>query len=123
MYIIDKWDDNATITVSVRSGYPQDPSDIPYIKAYLEELKQHINLIFEFTDQPNADIRILLNKNVYNVSYIGKTNIQNVPKHRPNMLLDIHFGYHGNTESAVIHEFCHAIGCIHEHQRRDLPIS
>ncbi|HEX6863981.1 MAG TPA: peptidase, partial [Thermoanaerobaculia bacterium] len=67
-------------------------------------------------DSPDAEIRIAFQKDG-SWSYIGTDNLV-IPKNQPTM----NFGWFTTStpdeeiERTVVHEFGHALGCIHEHQ-------
>lgn len=81
------------------------------------EWEQHANIKFAFDDSPDAEIRIAFNLGDGSWSYLG-TDALTIPKDRPTM----NYGWlHPNTSRTeycrvVLHEFGHALGCIHEHQ-------
>lgn len=70
---------------------------------------EHANLIFEFNDAPDAEIRIAFNQSDGAWSYLG-TDSTNIPQDQPTMNLGFLDG------GTVAHEFGHAIGLAHEHQ-------
>jgi hypothetical protein len=67
------------------------------------------NLKFDFTNSPNAEIRISFDPNDGAWSYVG-TDGRNIPANQATMNLGFMDG--GTTA----HEFGHAIGLAHEHQ-------
>jgi hypothetical protein len=88
-----------------------------------ERIAPLVNLKFEFvTDPAKSDIRILFRKGIGCSSVVGTTmnrlkfsqgsekDIQ--PKGEPNPTMT----YGWLDVSTVLHEFCHALGMIHEHQ-------
>ena len=75
---------------------------------------EHANLIFAFGNQPNAEIRITFRGRGYQ-SYVG-TDALRTDRSAPSMQLG---GLRADSSETVIrrtvlHEFGHAIGCIHE---------
>ncbi|HVN58750.1 MAG TPA: hypothetical protein VMT63_10655 [Bacteroidales bacterium] len=79
---------------------------------------KYANIGFSFNSaQARSDIRISFESDPGSWSYIGTDNI-NIPKNKPTM----NFGWlTDNTADeeynrVVLHEFGHALGCIHEHQ-------
>ena len=67
------------------------------------------NLHFEFTNAPDAEIRVAFNANDGAWSYIG-TDCKGIPQNEPTMNLGFLDG------GTAAHEFGHAIGLGHEHQ-------
>jgi Astacin (Peptidase family M12A) len=66
------------------------------------------NLVFDFNDAPNADLRISFDDNDGAWSYIG-TDCRSIPLNEATMNLGFLDG------GTVAHEFGHAIGLAHEH--------
>jgi hypothetical protein len=66
------------------------------------------NLVFDFNDAPNADIRITFDANDGAWSYIG-TDCRSIPLNQPTMNLGFLDG------GTAAHEWGHAIGLAHEH--------
>ena len=75
---------------------------------------QHANLTFDFNDAPGADIRITFDPQLGAWSYVG-TDCKGIPLNQATMNLGFLDG--GTTA----HEFGHAIGLAHEHNRPDTP--
>lgn len=77
---------------------------------------QFANIRFLFGDNPEAQVRISF-REPGSWSYLGTQSLS-VPKHAPTM----NFGWLTPTSPdeevtrVVLHEFGHALGCIHEHQ-------
>ena len=71
---------------------------------------QHANLTFDFNDAPGADIRISFDPAIGAWSYVG-TDCRSIPLDQATMNLGFMDG--GTTA----HEFGHAIGLAHEHQK------
>jgi hypothetical protein len=75
------------------------------------------NVSLVFDDSPKAEIRIAFDTNDGSWSYLG-TDALGIPKSKPTM----NYGWlTPNTDAdeysrVVLHEFGHALGCIHEHQ-------
>lgn len=86
------------------------------VQPFAHEWEQYANIKFEFGNDPDAEIRISFQQ-PGSWSYIG-TDALTIPKAQPTM----NFGWlrasTSNDEYArvVLHEFGHALACIHEHQ-------
>lgn len=86
------------------------------IEPLAHEWSKFANLKFVFGDDPTAEIRISFRQSG-SWSYIG-TDALSISKSQPTM----NFGWlkpatpNDEYSRVVIHEFGHAIGCIHEHQ-------
>jgi hypothetical protein len=86
------------------------------LQPFAQQWEQHANIKFEFGTDPKAEIRISF-KQAGSWSYLG-TDALSIAPTQPTM----NFGWlKANTAEdeysrVVIHEFGHALGCIHEHQ-------
>lgn len=89
------------------------------VKAVARRWEQHANIHLQFVDDGEADVRIAFKSGGASSSLLGKYAQHQAPdQSKPTMLLG------GFTESTpdeeiqrvVLHEFGHALGCIHEHQ-------
>lgn len=82
--------------------------------------EEHANIFFDFGDHPNAQIRISFSADLGSWSAVGTDALVEpwFPAHQPTM----NFGWlkEGTDDEeysrVVLHEFGHALGCIHEHQ-------
>ncbi len=114
-----KWKNGRTLHVRFLEGKPEIQAQV---KKYALQWCEHANLKLEFDNSPDAEIRIAFQRNG-SWSYIG-TDALVIAKDQPTM----NYGWFdsGTTESeysrTVIHEFGHALGCIHEHQHPDAGI-
>jgi serralysin len=90
---------------------------------YANEWSEYANIHFDFIKSGSAEIRISLKNDGTSWSVIG-TDALDIPQNIPTM----NFGWFDNftpneeIRRTTLHEFGHAIGCIHEHQTFDCPI-
>lgn len=83
---------------------------------YANEWTKYANIHFNFVNDKNAEIRISF-KSDDSWSYIGTENLE-IPKKEVTM----NYGWFNEdtTEDdfscTILHEFGHALGCVHEHQ-------
>jgi serralysin len=90
------------------------------VEALAHQWEQHANLKFKFVTSGDAEIRISFFADAGSWSAVGRDamNRSYFPLHQPTM----NYGWlRDNTNDdeysrVVLHEFGHAIGCIHEHQ-------
>lgn len=88
------------------------------VKRATAEWMEHANVKFEFVTDSDAEIRIEFNNLDINQSQIGTSCRRIVDQSQPTMLL----GFSNSSISddliygTILHEFGHALGCIHEHQ-------
>jgi len=107
------WKPGRTLRVRFLDG---DPAVQKRIEPFAQEWSKYANLKFVFGNDPNAEIRISFSQ-AGSWSYIG-TDALTIPKTQPTM----NFGWltpstpNDEYSRVVVHEFGHAIGCIHEHQ-------
>jgi hypothetical protein len=86
------------------------------VKYFAQIWEQHANIDFVFDDSPNAQIRVAFVQGGGSWSYLGRHNLQ-IPPDKPTM----NFGWFDDNSTdeefsrTTIHEFGHALGCIHEH--------
>lgn len=84
---------------------------------YAQLWEKYANIDFQFVDTGPADIRITFTQGAGSWSQLG-TSARAVPQDKPTM----NFGwFHDDTREeefsrTTIHEFGHALGCVHEHQ-------
>ncbi|MFN6107592.1 MAG: M12 family metallopeptidase [Planctomycetaceae bacterium] len=90
------------------------------IEAVAHQWEPHANIKFKFVASGPAEIRIALNKSDGSWSAVGRDALITTyfPLHQPTM----NYGWLDETtpdeeySRTVLHEFGHALGCIHEHQ-------
>ena len=112
---VDKWwEPGRTLHVRFLDG---EAAVQAKVMAVAQDWCQYANIHFDFVDHANAEIRISFFTDGDSWSYIGKDAL-GVPKDQATM----NYGWlRPETEDdevrrVVLHEFGHALGCIHEHQ-------
>lgn len=114
-----KWQNGRTLHVRFLGGQSQIQAKV---KQFALQWTEHANLKLEFDNSPDAEIRIAFQADG-SWSYIGTDNLV-IPKNQATM----NFGWFTAStpdeeiERTVVHEFGHALGCIHEHQHPDAGI-
>lgn len=115
-----KWKNGRVLKVSFMDG---EAAVRQKVASYAHIWSRHANIKFDFGDHEEAEIRISFQL-PGSWSFIG-TDALSVPKEEPTM----NFGWltpdstDEEYERVVVHEFGHALGCIHEHQNpsTDIP--
>ncbi len=104
-----QWVNGSTLRIRFLGG---SAADHKLVKKHAPKWTNHANLEFEFTDDPNAEVRISFDSSDGAWSYVGLDN-KNIPIHAATMNL-------GWVDKGVIlHEFGHMIALGHEHQNPD----
>ncbi|MFK7993968.1 MAG: DVUA0089 family protein [Granulosicoccus sp.] len=104
-----QWVNGTTITIRFLDGTDDQKS---MVREFAPQWTEHANLVFKFTDDPTAVVRITFDENDGAWSYVGTDNL-NIPLHAATMNL----GW--QDEGVILHEFGHMIGLSHEHQNPD----
>jgi hypothetical protein len=90
------------------------------VERYAHEWEEHANIEFIFGDDKDAQIRISFSADTGSWSAVGTDalNAKYFPRYQPTM----NFGWlkdateNSEYRRVVLHEFGHALGCIHEHE-------
>jgi hypothetical protein len=106
-----QWQPGQEVRVRFLDG---DPPLHQRVRQHATAWLEFANLAFDFGNHPNAEIRVTFTGNGY-WSHVG-TDALRVPQDDPTMQLG---GFRRDTDEVVfhrtvLHEFGHAIGCIHE---------
>jgi len=87
------------------------------IKRYAKEWETYANITFEFVADEDAEIRISLTPNFTSWSYVGRDCLQYA---QDTATMNFGWFFSNTTDEEIrrvtLHEFGHALGCIHEHQ-------
>ena len=113
------WQPGRTLRVSFLDG---DPRVHDCIFATACQWTQHANLKFERSTDPTSELRVSLSQPGC-WSYIG-TDALLIAAQAPTINFGVlHAGSpQTDYDKYVLHEFGHAIGCIHEHQTHIAPV-
>jgi hypothetical protein len=114
-----KWKNGRTLRVRFLGGTPAITDKVQF---YARQWMDHANLTLAFGNDPGAEIRVAFVPGG-SWSYIG-TDALGIPQSRATM----NYGWldpgtpDDEYSRVVLHEFGHALGCIHEHQHPEAGI-
>jgi len=86
------------------------------VRRYLPLWSVYANIQFEFSPDPDAEIRVAFREGEGNWAYIG-TDCMTAPVDKPT----VNFGFMEPAEASVLHEFGHVLGLLHEHNHPQGP--
>jgi hypothetical protein len=114
------WKSGRELHVRFLDGVDSTQAKVEQIAHMWED---YANIKFIFDDLPDAEIRIAFTSGAGSWSYLG-TDALTIPKDKPTMNYGWLYPNTSMTEyhRVVLHEFGHALGCIHEHQNPSVNI-
>jgi hypothetical protein len=108
------WAPGRKLRVKILNGHERARDRIQH---YANVWTKYANIKFEFVEWGEAEIRVNIDGSRQTWSHVGTNNLV-VPVNEPTM----NFGWlsentpESEYSKVILHEFGHALGCIHEHQ-------
>ncbi|KAK7685244.1 hypothetical protein QCA50_011607 [Cerrena zonata] len=123
------WDIGTSLTVSFMNCQDIPPPVIAAVKKHAKRWTIYANVSFEFIDNDEpGTIRVAFMEDKGHYSYLGRS-CQQIDKDKPTMNLDpleineLMLQRNENRfRQVVLHEFGHALGCVHEHSQPNAEI-
>lgn len=113
------WTPGQTLRIKFMNG---DHRIQEKVEKYARMWEKHANINFDFICEGESEIRISFQSGGDSNSYVGNHAL-NVDPNKPTMNLGLKYTDTENTiRSTVLHEFGHALGCIHEHSSPSIKI-
>jgi hypothetical protein len=112
--INNKWKSGRSLRVKFLNGSERFRRKV---RDHARKWCDYANIQFEFVDSADAEVRVNFDSSNNSWSFVGTENLTR-PANEPTM----NFGWFKENTSdtefsrTIIHEFGHALGCIHEHQ-------
>lgn len=109
-----RWKPGRTLQIAFMGGAAKVRSKI---ESFAKQWEKHANIELDFNNSSKAEIRVAFDPNDGSWSYLGNQALV-IPKSKATM----NYGWlEPNTPDdeysrVVLHEFGHALGCVHEHQ-------
>lgn len=115
--VTSKWANGKTLRVHFLGG---DPIVQEKVKVYARQWEPHANIEFDFVDDPAAEIRVGFVMDGTSWSAVGTDALD--ADYFPSGSRTMNYGWltpdsdEEEFSRVIVHEFGHALGCIHEHQ-------